>query len=480
MPSPSPRPRPRRPLNSLAFPALLALVAWAPAGAVVGPAGGDAAQTARWEAAAHLDGARFPWIVSIEADHGDGVNVSSCTGVFLGCGAPGRGFVLTAAHGVREGQPGPLGKPGPPVQITFGPWMDAPSAIRIPATRVVLHPEFKALPGSPDLSFFGQVTANDLAILEFDPRPWTEALARAGVRPIEVFDGEVPAGPVDAVLAGFGLRGAVGQGPARFTGRVHAGATRVTQTRTPAGQGFHHWTLARAEGEADALDHHNQYLHFTQTTRFQPGGARPPVLFASHPDQAYLAPGDSGGPLLLLDRGTWKLAGIATAEYREELPAVPSGPRLLLVAQHWEPVMAHLDWIRKVLAEPVPDRDQPMAEADPAQAACRKRKAPEAPEPDPASPAVKRPVPEDRGPAAAAADPEPGFALAQEVEPMPECLPFPEEPEVLLDLGAADASPWAEQGLVLAFPESFEGDPGADFFLEFPALEFPALEELPG
>jgi hypothetical protein len=387
-----------RATRGLPFPALLALLAAAPAGAVIGPPGAGFGAISRWEAAAHEEGARLTFVTGIEVDCGDGRNVATFSGVFLGCDAANRGYVLTAAHGYNRGEA--VAGPGLDrrVTLTFGPRLGVAGRIEIPAARVHLHPGYRFRADSdsdllaPSAFPRGRVSLNDLAIFEFAAGTWRDALDRAGIRPATLFDGEGPSGFADARIAGFGLFGTVGQGPGRAGDRVHAGHSRVALVQDPSGPTFQHRALVRAApaGPAlaqlagDDLNHRNDYLNLAETTWIERPNDRQILALESHPQQAYIAGGDSGGPLLLEHQGAWKLAGIATGEAVEPAPALPDGQSCLLAIQTWEPVMGNLDWIRAVVAGS-------MAQA-PA-AGTRKRKALE----EGTTPtARKRPALEDR------------------------------------------------------------------------------------
>jgi hypothetical protein len=279
--------------------------------------------------------------------------------VFIGYSADGeRGQVLTSAH-LFEPAPG-----GPPetleaVTLNFGPRM-APQALRIPLTRVVIHPGYKHFQdrSSVDQAGFSlpvPMLAHDLAILEFKAAPFQAGLGRRGVRPAALDQGTGFRTPLlQAAIAGFGRFGTSANPKLAAQQTLYGGNTRVSYGAWRGTQAFMHWSqlseaglAARRAADPDG----NRWqceLADTRKVCFNPGD-RGPVPVLSDKAQAFGCDGDQGGPLFFNTAKGPVLAGIQSIDLVEAL-ALPGGGHAAFLQQRWEPVLDHLEWIKEVQA----------------------------------------------------------------------------------------------------------------------------------
>jgi len=337
------------------LPALAALVSL-PAGAVIIRGGSSAQINARLERQSNLDGARHSFVVAIleQADP------RPWSGVFLGYGGDGgTGYVLTAAHGFTDRECFSMEDASRRYAIVFGSRVDAPDVIRVPANRVIIHPGHRVFPASVELGLGLDVhflNPGDLAILAFDARKCRAALEQRGIRPAELYDGKPASGFQEARVVGFGAFGCQDGTPIVPMGCVHAGSTLVTLAPFEGASYFLHRTTVAADAwtdyEAGSLSRDAalfQYRSFPEETWFTHARDPQPVACLSHKQQVQIAPGDSGGALLLEDKHGWKLAGIAQAKHYLPFVSVLDGKECQGVVELWHPVMGERAWIQEVM-----------------------------------------------------------------------------------------------------------------------------------
>jgi hypothetical protein len=333
---------------------------------------------------AHLAGAKHRAVVALEyqwefRESGRPPrSMRGCgTGVYMGTSADGkRGLILTAAH-LFHADPDvePRLVPGK-IMAVFGPDLSASSAMKISVLKVVIHPDFKYLDSIPKAKGQRKVV-NDLAILEFDAAEHGAGLTKAGFLSAGLYEGSgTKSGrPLEAEIVGFGQSGNHDGPVLASPGKIHAGNTYVTQGDWLGRPAFTHLSfladgsrqaiLDRRKGMLDAntfqfaLQEADTALYRPSATGADPGEAKPLVVQKSHKNQAVTAMGDSGGPLFFNASGGrgLQVAGIcSTMEtlFLSERPCTTEtkgsvGSRFCLL-ELWEPVAAHLEWIRKIQA----------------------------------------------------------------------------------------------------------------------------------
>lgn len=316
-----------------------ALLAAPPAAAVVFPQAASPAEDFRRAQGSIEAGARFSSVVRIivpaAPDDEDrpgplGGKARLATGVYIGGGAEGRGFVLTCAHLFRLDQ-----APVRPA-IAFGPGPDLGDLV--PAAGIYLHPSRKkAFPeGTGGLSLVGA----DLALVTFDPSQAAEAMARAHAVPA------VPAAMPLAALAGGFWGDMVGFGELRIEGQAepraqflaHAARFRVKPGAIgdPGGPGL----LFSARTEAAEANPCKFLKAAAEDGPAEPDLGRDPVLEGA----CSIAWGDSGGPLFLEGPDGKVVAGIACGRY---LCRCAPGASHVHVS-FWAPVGEHHAWIRGI------------------------------------------------------------------------------------------------------------------------------------
>ncbi len=317
----------------------LGLGGLAPAHAIIIQAGADPEATAALQARAHKMGARHTCVVGILCTDTHEAQTTA-TGVYLGLSDDGKkGLVLTAGHTGDK-----LPKPLKEIVISFGPAMRSEEAINIFANRKVVHPADPHAPGA----------SKDLAILEFDAAIGGEALEKMGVKPAVLYQGTGYRKPLlEGEIAGFGLFGTHASPVSHRLFTIHGGKTRVTFEEWMGRTGFLHMSRVSDQlvKSGAAKGGHPNRLQFAMTHEESEvrhlDGARP-LRFRSHPDQALITEGDSGGPLFFNTKEGLKVAGIASRVGIE--PLAWSGGEDLFIHQFWEPVMDAVKWIAAVKA----------------------------------------------------------------------------------------------------------------------------------
>ena len=178
---------------------------------------------------------------------------------------------------------------------------------------------------------------------------------------------------MEGEIAGFGASGTSEDPQLAAPGRLHGGSTCVSYGEWMGRTGFLHGSRLTAEvlkaaaarrlGRTEAslhrfvlLDRETQ-AYDIRSSPSGPGLARPILLQQSHPDQAMISFGDSGGPLFFRAGATGKLhlAGISSTFETTFLVDQPCRPATTLSlasrlcsVEVWEPVMGHLAWIRGI------------------------------------------------------------------------------------------------------------------------------------
>lgn len=344
-------------MRSTLAPLLLASLLGPSARGVVLPAVRSPEERRQRQAESHQNAARFTYVMGIEVDRGESRGLAS--GTYLGTTADGRtGFVLTAAHVFHHpADAGIEAAAGLRARVCFGPAPDD-KGVRATVREVFFHPGYQILSiyeGKDESTPSSLHYHNDQIILAFDTAPCRESLAR--IRPAPLFDGEWSFAAMPAKILGFGRFGTVGGDSPQLLFRVHLGDTLVAPGDDRGFPVLQHGTLVdskavhKPEGHPvpDAGWDPAHYLQIQDPTwcEYLPDGSL--IHLQSHPRQSYLAPGDSGGPLLLEEEGEWKVAATASSTMsfstRSALPDGSCGA----VRDVWHPLRApERLWIEQV------------------------------------------------------------------------------------------------------------------------------------
>jgi hypothetical protein len=200
-------------------------------------------------------------------------------------------------------------------------------------------------------------TLTDLAVLEFKVSPsLAQDLERRGIQPAQLYGGTGYRKPLlEALILGFGVTGTNGSAELgnEVDRRVHAGNLRVTYSPFHGRTGFHHWSplapeglkLANAIASGKNLD---QFALVSAPRTYYDGIGRQAIPVQSHPNQALMADGDSGGPLFFNTSQGLRVAGIASYSSRVALLRTQEGPAEVFIHRLWEPVLDHAAWIEAV------------------------------------------------------------------------------------------------------------------------------------
>jgi len=188
--------------------------------------------------------------------------------------------------------------------------------------------------------------------VEFDAQSHRAVLAKAGIQPAELYDGTGYLTPlIEAEIVGFGLFGFSASPALADRFQPYAGRTRVSYGDWRGSKGFLHWSPPRKAGHGphpDPLSNNVQFTLVQEPIKATNPFDQSPIPIWSHPQQALITSGDSGGPLLFRSQGKTKVAGISSSIYGEFLYL-----GLELVPFHlqiWEPVKDSLEWIHGVMA----------------------------------------------------------------------------------------------------------------------------------
>jgi hypothetical protein len=180
-------------------------------------------------------------------------------------------------------------------------------------SRVVVHPGYREPPsdaGDAARLMAAKIANDDIALLEL-------AEPVRDVAPVPLYRGPVETGLRIEILG----RGATGNG---VTGQApdspHRGALRRAFSRVTSAEG--RWL----------------------TSRFDP----PPATEAL---AGTAGDGDSGGPVLILSRGAWRLAGLTSWKSAEGNPA-DFHPGLYGQISYSVRLSHYADWMRRVMAQP--------------------------------------------------------------------------------------------------------------------------------
>jgi hypothetical protein len=342
--------------------AILLLAAALPAEAVVFRAGEAKDAATEREAKAHQLGKAHPAVAALQIIPADFGQACAGTGTYLGTDEDGqRGYLLTAAHLFLDGP-----KPTPreqllAVDITFDPApAEAKEPLRIPATRVIVCDRYLPRTDLSQKDALGRgipmrMKANDLALVEFSAKDHGAALAKLRVKPMALYQGTGYARPLlEAQLAGFGSFGTDRCAKLDRAKRIHGGFTRVTYGSRRGQADFHVWLPYSEEGLKRAGDP-DQDANIYQTAPVPAQRtyldllAGTEVAVRSHPDQAVFAAGDSGGPLLFLNKGELKVAGVASQSLGEHLLDPRTEQWIPFLHQTYAPVMDHAGWVQAVM-----------------------------------------------------------------------------------------------------------------------------------
>jgi hypothetical protein len=299
------------------------------------------------------------------------------TGVYLGRTPDGKGWILTAAHlfagdGTREAVPAPIRVLLAPGELP-DPNTLSPLPPLVEAKRVWIHSEFRYFdeknPGRRPQ--FNRNLKNDLALVECEASTLLNAPDGQGLSAATFYEGsEFQTRPMlEAEIAGYGLSGTQEDAELARPGRRHAGSTYVSHGEWMERTAFIHGSALGADTlravAALRLGHTQANLNRfllgeAETTMYvpldpgeEPMPSLPIRLQPSHPNQAVIAAGDSGGPLFLAG-GTGRerqLAGIASCFEITRLVAMPGRPlwdAQCCLLEIWEPIMGHVPWIRSI------------------------------------------------------------------------------------------------------------------------------------
>ena len=299
------------------------------------------------------------------------------TGVFIGTTEDGRsGLILTCAHlWFPEG----LGRKSvSEIRVNFGAenrFRPVAGMLQVLGTRVIFPPNHRSgydpnPEACPTLipAIFDKVILRkhtDMALVEFPMEPaLAEALAGHGFQAARFYDDPRLRKPLvdgepllEGWFAGFGRPGFRDQPMLlpRAIPKVHAGDTLVGYDETgsvPCFSQVSPWTPSsgpkRPIEEYDPEENDSQFEPAPRAQTWWDLYNRAWVEVQTHPEQACMASGDSGGPLYLQDGQGDLLAGIASHVEWPVLTEKGGKGRKKFLMQRWVAIHPYLPWIAAV------------------------------------------------------------------------------------------------------------------------------------